>query len=52
MVVQLKLFRSYTFRHDPETIGISLQEHNAIFRGDNFPGHLPGGRTFTPARGG
>lgn len=31
LVVQLKLFRSYTFRHTPETIGLSLQEHRAIF---------------------
>ncbi|TBU99995.1 GntR family transcriptional regulator [Stutzerimonas kirkiae] len=31
LVVQLKLFRSYTFRHSPETIGVSLREHTAIF---------------------
>lgn len=31
LVVQLKLFRSYTLRHTPETIGLSLQEHRAIF---------------------
>ncbi|ACO77967.1 transcriptional regulator, GntR family [Azotobacter vinelandii CA] len=37
LVVQLKLFRSYTFRHDPETIGISLQEHNAIFEAITSP---------------
>ncbi|TWH76474.1 DNA-binding GntR family transcriptional regulator [Azomonas agilis] len=31
LVVQLKLFRSYTFRHNPETIALSLQEHQTIF---------------------
>lgn len=31
LVVQLKLFRSYTFRHSPETISVSLREHTAIF---------------------
>ncbi|MFV9473278.1 FCD domain-containing protein [Advenella sp. RU8] len=31
LVVQLKLFRSHTFRHSPETIKLSLEEHIAIF---------------------
>ncbi|WP_426119225.1 FCD domain-containing protein [Pseudomonas sp. DSP3-2-2] len=31
LVVQLKLFRSYSLRHTSETIGLSLQEHRAIF---------------------
>ncbi len=30
LVVQLQLFRSYTFRHDPQTIAISYQEHVKI----------------------
>jgi len=30
LVVQLSLFRSYSFRHNPATIGGSLQEHQAI----------------------
>lgn len=31
LVVQLKLSRSSTFRDNPETIGVSLREHTAIF---------------------
>lgn len=31
LVVQLRLFRNHTFRHSPETIKLSLQEHIAIF---------------------
>jgi DNA-binding GntR family transcriptional regulator len=31
LVTQLKLFRSHTFKYQPETIGISLQEHRRIF---------------------
>jgi len=30
LVVQLRLFRSHTFRHSPQTIKLSLQEHIAI----------------------
>ncbi|AHF75176.1 GntR-family transcriptional regulator [Sodalis praecaptivus] len=31
LVVQLELFRSYTFRHNPQTITLSFREHHAIF---------------------
>lgn len=31
LVAQLKLFRDHTFRHVPETIALSLQEHRRIF---------------------
>ncbi|WP_028357368.1 FCD domain-containing protein [Brackiella oedipodis] len=31
LVVQLKLCRSYTFRHNPDSISISLREHQAIY---------------------
>lgn len=31
LVVQLELFRRYTFRHDPQTINLSFREHSAIF---------------------
>ncbi|HRL20827.1 MAG TPA: FCD domain-containing protein [Alcaligenes sp.] len=31
LVVQLRLFRSYTFRHNPHTIAVSYQEHAQIF---------------------
>ncbi|WP_460164918.1 FCD domain-containing protein [Pseudomonas sp. S1_G07] len=32
LVVQLKLFRSYSLRHTPQSIHISLGEHQAIFK--------------------
>ncbi|NLY33759.1 MAG: FCD domain-containing protein [Alcaligenaceae bacterium] len=35
LVVQLRLFRNHTFRHSPETIKLSLQEHIAIFNAIN-----------------
>jgi DNA-binding GntR family transcriptional regulator len=31
LVTQLKIFRSHTFQHKPETIGLSLREHSKIF---------------------
>lgn len=33
LVIQLKLFRSHTFKHNPETIKISLKEHQQIMMG-------------------